>query len=78
MDTTYNGFEIDHNCAKGERLTFHYQRKALNYRKLGYALERKAKRAGKDSKEYTRYLKLLETSSAYSALAKNVSYDERG
>ncbi len=73
MDTTYNGFEIDHNCPNPRMLKFHYESKALNYRKLGYSLEARAKRAGKDSKEYTRYLKLLETSSAYSALAREAS-----
>ena len=67
----YNGFKIDHTPPSWCRdVQTHYKRKANSYSNLALALERRAKRAGKGSKEYTRYLKLLDTSLEYSALGK--------
>ena len=70
----YNGFKIDHTppswCRDAERVRAHYTRKAKSYSNLALALERRARRGGKRSKEYARYLKLLETSLEYSTLGK--------
>lgn len=70
--TQYNGFEIDHTPPSWCRdLETHYRRKAEAYCNLSLALEWRAKRAGKGSKIYTRYLRLIETSLKYSALSKH-------
>tara|TARA_Y100000590_G_C15470462_1_gene919971 strand:+ start:544 stop:768 length:225 start_codon:yes stop_codon:yes gene_type:complete len=67
----YNGFEIDHTPPSWCRdLETHYRRKAESYGNLALALEWRARHAGKGSKEYTRYIRLLETSLEYSALRK--------
>ena len=66
----YNGFEIDHTPPAHLTLRRHYSGKAASYRKLAYAWESRGKRAGKGSEEYNRYMRLLETSCAYSELSK--------
>ena len=71
MMENYNGFDIDHTLPSWSRdIKAHYKHKAKSYGNLALALEQRAKRAGKGSKEYARYLKLLETSLRYSALQR--------
>jgi hypothetical protein len=64
----YNGYEIEAVPANEKPYHF-YQDKAEGYAKVGYSLERKAKRAGRNSDLYKRYICMLETSNKYHDLA---------
>jgi hypothetical protein len=68
MNMTYNGYDIEAVPANEKPYHF-YLYKAQGYMKAGYSLEGKAKRAGRNSDLYKRYIRLLETSNKYSVLA---------
>lgn len=66
----YNGYDIDHEVPGWETSARrHYGQKADNYVKLAFSLERRAKRAGRGSKEYSRYVRLWATVEEYRRLA---------
>ena len=66
----YNGYEIEPAPAN-ERPASYYTYRAQGYSKTAQGLERRAKRAGRDSAEYKQYIKLLETSLKYRELAES-------
>tara|TARA_R100000908_G_scaffold11622_1_gene4168 strand:+ start:8320 stop:8535 length:216 start_codon:yes stop_codon:yes gene_type:complete len=68
--TTYNGYQIEPAPAN-RRPVHYYSGKANGYLKIAIGLERRAKRAGRDSAEYKRYMKLLNTYLKYNELAKS-------
>ena len=57
--------------AANQRPDHYYDDKAQGYLKVALGLERRAKRAGRASAEYKRYIKLLETSLKYRELAES-------
>jgi hypothetical protein len=69
-EATLDCFEIDHDAVGFSNVSRFYREKGKNYTKLALALEKRAKRAGKGSKEYARFLRLLETANEYHKLAK--------
>lgn len=58
--------------AANQRPAHYYSDKAKGYRKVALGLERRAKRAGKNSAEYKRYIELLETALHCSELARQI------
>lgn len=67
---TYNGYDLEAVPANEKPYHF-YRDKAQSYMKVAYSLERRAKRAGRTSDLYKRYLRLLETSNKYSELGRD-------
>ena len=65
---TYNGYDIE-AVPTNEKPYHFYRGKAEGYMKVAYGLERKAKRAGRNSDLYKRYIRTLETSNKYHDLA---------
>lgn len=56
--------------AANVRYVDYYRDKAQGYKKLALGLERRARRSGKNSAEYGRYIALLETALHCSELAR--------
>ena len=66
----YNGYDIEAVPANEKPYHF-YRDKAEGYMKVAYSLERTAKRAGRNSDLYERYIRMLETSNKYRELGRN-------
>lgn len=58
--------------AANQRPADYYSDKAKGYRKVALGLERRAKRAGKNSAEFKRYIDLLDTANYYRQLARQI------
>jgi len=58
--------------ATNQRPAHYYSDKAKGYRKVALGLERRAKRAGKNSAEFKRYIDLLDTANHYGQLARQI------
>lgn len=64
-------YNVEHPAAN-QRPDHYYSDKAEGYRKVALGLERRAKRAGKNSAEFKRYIDLLETANHYHQLARQI------
>jgi len=58
--------------AADQRPAHYYSDKAKGYQKVALGLERHAKRAGKNSAEFKRYIDLLDTANHYRQLARQI------
>ena len=58
--------------AANQRPAHYYSDKAKGYQKVAFGLERRAKRAGKNSAEHKRFVALLETALHCSELARQI------
>lgn len=66
----YRAYALDHDVPSYLSAHQFYKGKAANYMRLALAAEQRAKRAGRGSTQFTRWMRLLTTFSTYLDLAK--------